>query len=70
MDTLTIIETLPDAQAIAPGPDRLYLLSQDRLWAAHPDTLNEPYPHQSPILHLQSPITPPQPRRQPALPQL
>jgi photosystem II stability/assembly factor-like uncharacterized protein/DNA-binding beta-propeller fold protein YncE len=40
-DTLTIIDTLPDVEAIAPGPDRLYLANDTRLWTVDPGSLAE-----------------------------
>jgi hypothetical protein len=40
-NTLTIVDTLPQVQAVAPGPDRLYLASDTRLWAVEPDSLAE-----------------------------
>lgn len=36
-----IVDTLPGILAVAPGPDRLYLASATRLWAADPATLAE-----------------------------
>jgi photosystem II stability/assembly factor-like uncharacterized protein/DNA-binding beta-propeller fold protein YncE len=41
LDTRRIVDTLPGVLAIAPGPDRLYLTSATRLWAADPTTLTE-----------------------------
>jgi photosystem II stability/assembly factor-like uncharacterized protein/DNA-binding beta-propeller fold protein YncE/predicted small lipoprotein YifL len=41
IDTLAIIDTLPGIEAIAPGPDRLYLASDTRLWTVDPDSLVE-----------------------------
>jgi photosystem II stability/assembly factor-like uncharacterized protein/DNA-binding beta-propeller fold protein YncE len=41
IDTLAIIDTLPGVEAIAPGPDRLYLASDTRLWTVDPDSLVE-----------------------------
>lgn len=38
-DTLTIVDTVPGVEAIAPGPDRLYLANDTRLWSVDPDTL-------------------------------
>jgi photosystem II stability/assembly factor-like uncharacterized protein len=40
-DTLSILDTVPGVEAIAPGPDRLYLANDTRLWSLHPDTLDE-----------------------------
>jgi photosystem II stability/assembly factor-like uncharacterized protein/DNA-binding beta-propeller fold protein YncE len=41
IDTLSIIDTLPGVEAIAPGPDRLYLASDTRLWSVDPESLVE-----------------------------
>lgn len=40
-ETLTVTQTITDVMAIAPGPDRLYLANQTRLWVVNPDTLVE-----------------------------
>ncbi|MBI1881488.1 MAG: hypothetical protein HYR94_25185, partial [Chloroflexi bacterium] len=56
LDTQRIIDTLPDVLAVAPGPDRLYLASATRLWAADPASLTELF-----SLNLQSPSSNPQP---------
>lgn len=40
-DSLAIIDTLADVEAIAPGPDRLYLANDTRVWAVDPDALAE-----------------------------
>jgi photosystem II stability/assembly factor-like uncharacterized protein len=40
-DTLAIIDTLPGVEALAVGPDRLYLANDDRLWSVDPDSLVE-----------------------------
>jgi photosystem II stability/assembly factor-like uncharacterized protein len=41
LDDLTILDTLPDVLAVAPGPDRLYLADQSRLSAVDPNSLTE-----------------------------
>jgi photosystem II stability/assembly factor-like uncharacterized protein/DNA-binding beta-propeller fold protein YncE len=41
LDTFTLIDTVAGVNAIAPGPDRLYLAGATRLWAADPTTLAE-----------------------------
>ncbi len=40
-DQLTILDTLPGVEAIAPGPNRLYLAHDTRLWVVNPDSLAE-----------------------------
>jgi len=40
-DNLIILDTLSGVEALAPGPDRLYLASDTRLWAIDPDSLVE-----------------------------
>lgn len=37
----TVLTSLPGVDAVAPGPNRLYLVSDARLWAVQPDTLAE-----------------------------
>lgn len=41
LETQRIVDTVPGVLAVAPGPDRLYLASATRLWAADPTTLAE-----------------------------
>jgi photosystem II stability/assembly factor-like uncharacterized protein/DNA-binding beta-propeller fold protein YncE len=40
-DTLAIVDTLPGVEALAVGPDRLYLANDNRLWNVDPDSLVE-----------------------------
>jgi photosystem II stability/assembly factor-like uncharacterized protein len=40
-EALTVLETLPGVEALAAGPDRLYLAGGGRLWTADPDSLAE-----------------------------
>jgi DNA-binding beta-propeller fold protein YncE len=40
-DTLTIVATLPGVEAVAVGPERLYLANDERLWSVDPDSLAE-----------------------------
>ncbi len=40
-DTLAVINTLPGAESLAVGPDRLYLANDKRLWSVDPDSLAE-----------------------------
>ncbi len=41
LETQAIVDTLPGVEAIAPGPDRLYLADDTRLWTVDPDSLTE-----------------------------
>ncbi len=34
-----VIASLPEVEAVAPGPDRLYLVNDTRLWTVDPDSL-------------------------------
>jgi photosystem II stability/assembly factor-like uncharacterized protein/DNA-binding beta-propeller fold protein YncE len=54
LTTLTVLNTVSGVLAIAPGPNQLYLLSQNRLWSADPNSLTE-----LSGTNLQSPITNP-----------
>lgn len=56
LDARRIVETLPGILAVAPGPDRLYLASATRLWAADPTSLAELAP-----TDLQPPVSSSQP---------
>lgn len=40
-DTLSIVDTVPGVEALAVGPDRLYLANDSRLWAVDPESLTE-----------------------------
>ncbi len=40
-ETLAVVGTLPGVDAFVPGPDRLYLANESRLWAVDPDSLAE-----------------------------
>jgi hypothetical protein len=40
-DTLSIVDRVPGVEAMAPGPDRLYLANDTRLWSIDPDSLTE-----------------------------
>lgn len=39
IDNLSIVDTLLDVDAVAPGPDRLYLANDNRLWSLDGETL-------------------------------
>lgn len=39
--SLAVLLTLPGVAAVAPGPDRLYLAADSRLWAVDPDSFQE-----------------------------
>lgn len=40
-DDLTILKTLSGVMAVVPGPDRLYLANETRLWTVDPNSLSE-----------------------------
>ncbi len=40
-ESLAVVETIPAVEAVVPGPDRLYLANDTRLWAVDPLTLQE-----------------------------
>jgi photosystem II stability/assembly factor-like uncharacterized protein len=40
-DTLNIVDTVPGVEAMAPGPGRLYLANDTRLWSVDPESLAE-----------------------------
>lgn len=40
-EALSVIDTVPGVEAIAAGPDRLYLANDTRVWGADPDSLAE-----------------------------
>jgi photosystem II stability/assembly factor-like uncharacterized protein len=40
-DTFSVVDTLPGIEAMVPGPERLYLANDTRLWSADPDSLAE-----------------------------
>lgn len=40
-DTLQVVNTLPGVEALAVGPDRLYLANDTRLWSVDPDAWGE-----------------------------
>ena len=40
-DTLSIVDMVAGVESMTPGPDRLYLANDTRLWSVHPDSLVE-----------------------------
>ncbi len=40
-DTLTVVDTIAGVDAVTPGPDRLYLVADSRLWTIDPESLTE-----------------------------
>jgi len=38
-DTLSIVDMMPGVEAVAPGPGRLYLVNDTRLWSVDPESL-------------------------------
>ncbi len=40
-DTLSTVDIMPGVEAVAPGPDRLYVANDTQLWSIDPDSLTE-----------------------------